>query len=164
MRPARNRVLALLVLAVTAADWLTKIWVQNGLALGEIRPVVDGWLLLAHRRNTGVAFSAFAGDHSLGRVLVLTALALVGIGVCLHLIRTTTDAILRLAAALVLAGAVGNLGDRLLNGGVTDFILVRYFPFVFNVADVAITIGGTLLVLRMVFGPGDAAPAEPTPA
>ncbi len=165
MKLARNRMLALLVLAVTLADWLTKFWVQNGLELGEVRPVVEGWITFAHRRNTGIAFSAFAGDHSLARVAILTVAAVVGIVVCLRLIRGTEDALLRLAAALVLAGAVGNLGDRLLNGGVTDFILVRYFPFVFNVADVAITIGGTLLVLRMLFAPDDAqGPAEPTPA
>jgi signal peptidase II len=62
----------------------------------------------------------------------------------------TRDELMRLAAVLVIAGAVGNLGDRLMNGGVTDFILVRWFPFVFNVADVAITVGAVLLAARML--------------
>ena len=48
------------------------------------------------------------------------------------------------------AARVGNLGDRLLDGGVTDFIFVHFFPYIFNVADIAITIGGVLLVLRML--------------
>ncbi|HEV2150513.1 MAG TPA: signal peptidase II [Longimicrobiaceae bacterium] len=146
---SRSRALALLVAAVTAADWLTKFWVQNRLPLHGWHTVVDGWVFLTHRRNTGVAFSAFAGAESAWRVLVLTLAAAVGIFVCLQVIRSTRDSVLRVAAALVIAGALGNVGDRLLNGAVTDFILIRFFPFVFNVADVAITIGGILLVARM---------------
>lgn len=151
MKLPRNRVLAVLVALVTAADWLSKFWIQNRMYLGEVRPVVSGWVFLAHRRNTGVAFSMFAGAPSYWRIVALTVAGLVGVTVCARLIASTRDALLRLAAALVLAGALGNLGDRLLNGAVTDFILVRFFPFVFNVADVAITIGGILLVARMVF-------------
>ena len=61
---------------------------------------------------------------------------------------------------IVLAGAIGNLGDRLINGEVTDFVLVSFFPFVFNVADAAITVGGFLLAARLLFT--DAA-LEPVP-
>ena len=57
---------------------------------------------------------------------------------------------MRIASAVVLGGALGNLGDRLLNGSVTDFILVRYFPYVFNVADAAISVGGVLLAARLL--------------
>jgi len=57
---------------------------------------------------------------------------------------------LRLALALILAGALGNLYDRMAHHTVTDFIEVHsgphYFP-VFNVADSSISVGGTLLVL-----------------
>lgn len=162
---ARNRALAVLVAAVTAADWLTKLWVQNRLPLDGWHTVVDGWVFLTHRRNTGVAFSMFAGAESWARVLLLTLASAAGIAVCVHLIRTAHDRLLRLAAALVAAGAAGNLGDRLLNGGVTDFILVRFFPFVFNVADVAITVGGVLLALRMAAGGGgEERGGEPAPA
>ena len=164
-RLARSRALAVLVALVTAADWVTKFWVQNRLPLDGWHTVVEGWVFLTHRRNTGVAFSMFAGGESWLRLLLLTAAGLAGIAVCVHLIRTTHDRLLHVAAALVLAGAVGNLGDRLLNGAVTDFILLRYFPFVFNVADVAITVGGILLALRMGFGgEGRQGPPEPTPA
>ncbi|HEX2188934.1 MAG TPA: signal peptidase II [Longimicrobiaceae bacterium] len=162
-RLARSRALAVLVAAVTAADWLSKFWVQNRLPVGDWHTVVDGWVFLTHRRNTGVAFSAFAGDATAWRVGLLALASLVGIAVCVHLIRTTRDRPLRYAAALVLAGALGNLGDRLLNGAVTDFILVSYFPFVFNVADVAITVGAVLLALRMGAA-GREGPPEPTPA
>ena len=152
MNLTRRRVLAVLVVLVTAADWLSKFWIQNRMYLGEVRPVVDGWVFLAHRRNTGVAFSMFAGAPSYWRIVALTLAGVVGMSVCARLIASTRDAVLRFAATLVLAGALGNLGDRVLNGGVTDFILVRFFPFVFNVADVAITVGGILLVARLVLG------------
>jgi len=165
MKLSRNRLLAVLVSAVTAADWISKFWVQDRLPLEGWHTVVDGWVVFTHRRNTGVAFSTFAGDESTWRVLLLALASVVGIAVCVHLIRTTNDRLLHFAAALVLAGAVGNLGDRLLNGAVTDFILIRFFPFVFNVADVAITIGGILLAIRLGFsGEERPEPAESTPA
>lgn len=165
MKLSRNRGLAVLVVLVTAADWLSKFWVQDRLPVDGWHTVVDGWVVFTHRRNTGVAFSAFAGSESAWRVALLALASVVGIAVCVNLIRTTHDRLLHFAAALVLAGAVGNLGDRLLNGAVTDFILVRFFPFVFNVADIAITIGGILLALRIgLHGQGRRGPPEPTPA
>ena len=163
MMPPRNRVLAVLVAAVTAADWVTKFWVQNRLPLDGWHTVVDGWVFLTHRRNTGVAFSMFAGSESYLRVILLTLAGVVGVVVCVQLIRSTRDAVLHFAAALVIAGALGNVGDRLLNGAVTDFILVSYFPFVFNVADIAITAGGILLALRMAFS-GEGREPEATAA
>lgn len=158
----RSRVLAVLVAAVTTADWLTKFWVQNRLPLDGWHTVVEGWVFLTHRRNTGVAFSMFAGSESLLRVLLLTLAGVVGVVVCIQLIRSTRDAVLHFAAALVIAGALGNLGDRLLNGAVTDFILISFFPFVFNVADVAITVGGILLALRMAFTQEEQGPEATT--
>jgi len=152
MRLSRSRGLAVLVAFTLAADWTTKFWVQNRLFLGEVRPVVEGWVTLHHSENTGVAFSLFAGAPGVWRLPLLVAGALFGSALCVGLIRSTRDAVLRLAAALVLGGAIGNLGDRLLDGAVTDFILLAYFPFIFNVADVAISAGAVLLALRMMFG------------
>jgi signal peptidase II len=74
--------------------------------------------------------------------------------------RTTRDAWVRMASGLVVAGALGNLGDRLMDGAVTDFILVRSFPFVFNVADVAISLGAVVLAARLLRD----TPAESTPS
>ena len=165
MTVTRSRALAVLVAAVTAADWVSKAWVQNRLPVDGWHTVVDGWVVFTHRRNTGVAFSMFAGSEAWWRIALLTLASVVGIVVCVNLIRTTHDRLLHFAAALVVAGAAGNLGDRLLNGAVTDFILVRFFPFVFNVADIAITVGAILLALRLGLG-GETkqGPPEPTPA
>jgi signal peptidase II len=64
--------------------------------------------------------------------------------------RQSRDRWLQIAGALVLGGALGNLGDRLYHGGVTDYIYVHVFPFIFNFADIAITVGGVILAARML--------------
>jgi signal peptidase II len=87
---------------------------------------------------------------------MLALAACIGVAVALQILRTTRDAWVKNSAALVIAGALGNLGDRLMDGAVTDFILVRSFPFVFNVADVAITLGAVVLAARLVRDGGSA--------
>lgn len=138
------------VAGLVAVDWLTKLWVTRSLALGESYALVEGWIQFVHRQNPGVAFSMFADLPEAWRTPILAAVGVVGVVLFSRIIITSTDHIVRAAAAVVLAGAIGNLGDRLINGYVTDFILVRYFPFVFNVADAAISIGGILLAARLL--------------
>lgn len=146
----RSRGLAPALVAVVAADWITKFLVQNHLRLSSRHALVEGWVWLAHNRNPGIAFSFLRDVPALVRLPLLVAAAAAGIAVAAGIALRTRDELVRLAAVLVMAGAVGNLGDRLMNGGVTDFILIRWFPFVFNVADVAITVGAVLLAARML--------------
>jgi signal peptidase II len=146
----RSRGLALALIAVVSADWITKFLVQNHLHLYARRSVIEGWLWFAHSRNPGIAFSFLRDVPALVRLPLLVACGLAGIVVAAGIALRSEDRLMRLAAALVMAGAVGNLGDRLLNGGVTDFILVRWFPYIFNVADMAITFGAVLLAARLM--------------
>jgi signal peptidase II len=155
-RTVANRGLASLIVAVVAADWLTKLWITNSLALDDTWTLIDGWLYFVHRQNTGVAFSLFADLSPAWRVPLLTLVGMIGIVVFGRIIGSTPDRVARFAGGAVIAGAVGNLGDRILNGGVTDFVLLAFFPFVFNLADTAITIGGSVLAVRLaVAGEGD---------
>jgi signal peptidase II len=156
MKLSRNRWLSLGIAGVVAADWITKFWVENRLFYGSIRPVVDGWLWFAYRRNEGISFSVLADSDSPLRTPLLALAACIGVAVALQILRTSRDAWVKNSAALVIAGALGNLGDRLMDGAVTDFILVRSFPFVFNVADVAITLGAVVLAARLVRDGGSA--------
>ena len=94
----------------------------------------------------------------------LSVLALLAIA--LYFLRLPAGARLpRLALALVLGGAVGNLIDRMRLGYVVDFVHAYWrqhqWPD-FNVADSAITVGVTLLVLDILRSPGEA-PAEDEP-
>jgi signal peptidase II len=153
-----DRWLAAVIVALVVADWVSKYWLLRNVALGETRPMIDGWLYFAHRQNTGVAFSMFADlPSSWGQplLIVVTLAAIVAFG---WMLRTTTDRWSQFAIALVLGGAIGNLGDRALTGSVTDFVYVTFFPYVFNVADAAITVGGVLLGLRLLFAPQSQAP------
>jgi signal peptidase II len=161
MNPIFLRTLLPAVAALVAADWVTKFWVATRLSLNEMVTLVDGWLYFIHRKNTGVAFSMFADLPELWRVPVLTVASAVGVVLFTRILLSTPDPILRLASAVVLSGAIANMGDRLVNGHVTDFVLLGFFPFVFNVADAAITVGGFLLAARLLLS--DAA-LEPVPA
>lgn len=144
-----NRGLAVLIVALVAADWLTKLWITNSLAINETWALIDGWLYFVHRQNTGVAFSLFADLPQAWRVPLLSGVGVVGILLFGRIVGSTPDRVTRIAGAAIIAGAVGNLGDRLLNGGVTDFVLLAFFPFVFNLADAAITLGGSVLAMRL---------------
>ncbi|MBW3629687.1 MAG: signal peptidase II [Gemmatimonadetes bacterium] len=160
-RPVREQAgLLAIILTLVAADWLSKLWIINRIRLGETLSLIDGWLIFVHRKNPGVAFSMLADLPDTWRVPLLTLASLIGVVLFGRIILSTPDTIVRTAAAIVLAGAIGNLGDRLVNGEVTDFVLVSFFPFVFNVADAAITVGGFLLAGRLLFS--DAA-LEPVP-
>lgn len=158
-RTTWSRGLALLIVALVAADWASKLWITNRLALNETWSVIEGLLYFVHRQNPGVAFSMFADMPADFRVPVLTLVSLVGVVLFASIIRSTPDRLARIGAAAVIAGAIGNMGDRVLTGQVTDFVFLAFFPFVFNVADAAITLGGSLLATRMAFARDETASA-----
>lgn len=161
--PARRhpaRWLGWTVVTVVALDVLTKLWVRNQIAIHEAIAFFGGWVHVIHRTNEGVAFGLLDSTGGPWRTPLLLGLAVAGMALLGRLAVTSSDRETRLAATLMLGGAAGNFLDRLANGGVTDFLLVRYFPFVFNVADVAITLGAAFLTWA-AFRP--ARRAEPTP-
>lgn len=162
MKLTRNRGLAVALFGTVAADWISKFLVQNHLHLYSRHAVIDGWVWLAHSKNPGIAFSFLRDMPDAVRLPLLAVAAIAGIVAAAYMAAKTEDGLIRLAAVLVIAGAVGNLGDRLMNGSVTDFILLRWFPFIFNVADVAITIGAIVLAARLALS--DHGGGEPTPA
>ena len=143
----RFRILLLLVVpTLIGCDHATKHLAKSRLE-GE-RPVslVSGVLDLRYSENRGVAFSLFE-DLPVGlrtpMVVGFTTLALGAI--FLYWRRRASGSLEQLGLALVVAGAVGNLLDRLGRGYVVDFIHFAHWP-VFNVADVLILAGGALLV------------------
>jgi signal peptidase II len=135
--------------AVVALDQWTKWLVRENIPFAtQWLPESLKWLMpyarLVYWHNTGAAFGMFQDGAT-----VFTALAFVVIGVILFYYRKIAMEgwMFRLAMSLQLAGAAGNLIDRLTQEGkVTDFISVGTFP-VFNVADSSITIGTAVLIL-----------------
>jgi signal peptidase II len=139
-----------LTAAVIAVDQLTKTAIEHSLGLYQsivVLPVLE----ITRLHNTGAAFS-FLADAAGWQRWLFTALAIiVSVALILWLRRIDRAATaLASAVSLILAGALGNVIDRLRLGHVIDFIQVHwgehYFP-AFNVADSAITIGAALLLL-----------------
>jgi signal peptidase II len=146
--------------AVVLLDQLTKHWALNALADGHVVHVL-GTLQFNLAFNRGMAFSQGQG---FGPVIGVIAL-LVIVGLLISVGRSTSRWY-PLAVGLIIGGALGNVIDRMFRGegwfrgGVVDFIDVQWWP-IFNVADIAVTVGGVLLLLTSLTAPSQ---AEPDPA
>ena len=152
-RPTRLPWLLLISAAVFVADRLTKIWVSAHIPLGGATPVIPRVLRITHWTNEGAAFSLFADSATPNTVrwaLVSFTLA-AALAVLIAMIRLGNRiSLVTLALALIFAGALGNVHDRILYGSVVDFIEVHIFGYHwpdFNVADSSIVVGACLLLL-----------------
>jgi signal peptidase II len=137
--------LALVALAATAADQLTKVVVASQLALGDAVDIA-GPFRIHHVRNTGIAFGLFSNSTSI--VIVLTTGAIAALLV-FYGRSARRHPLLPTAVGLVVGGSVSNLVDRLRLGHVTDFLDLDYWP-AFNLADTFIVVGVGLLFLSFV--------------
>ncbi len=142
------RVPLLIAAAVVLLDQLTKRWALSTLTDRNIDVV--GSLRFNLAFNKGMAFSQGTG---LGPVIGVVAL-LVVVWLLVSIGRSTSP-VYPFAVGMIIGGAVGNLLDRLFRspgwfrGGVIDFIDVQWWP-IFNVADIAVTLGGALLILSTI--------------
>jgi signal peptidase II len=150
--------LLLLSLFVIASDRITKWLASTRIELGNHVVVIAHVFAISHVENPGAAFSLFNDSGSPGRVrwmlLIFSMLAAVAVLVALLKLGRTMTAT-SVALALILGGALGNAYDRLRFGSVIDFLevhIVHYHWPDFNVADSAIVIGGSLLLLDALFG------------
>ena len=140
----------LLPIAITLIilDQVTKTWIRNNLGFNELWMPWE-WLApyarLVNWHNTGAAFGIFQGMNG---VFVVLAFVIIGLILIYFPRIPEEDFFFRLALTLQMAGAAGNLIDRLYRGYVTDFISVGRFP-VFNVADSCITMGVVVLLIGM---------------
>ncbi len=139
---------------IIALDQATKYWVTKRIRPYETIPVIKGFFNLTYVRNKGAAFSLFAGAPDGLRTAFFIAVTIAAIVIIAVLIVKTRERLMLAAYALILAGAAGNLIDRVRHGDVVDFIQwyvkTWYWPS-FNVADSAITVGVALLVVDMLF-------------
>ena len=162
---ARYLLISLLTLVLDQwSKWLVELHIDRH----DSFEVIPGLLNFTLVRNTGVAFGLFAAHDDFSRTLVLT---LLGIGALLfvayyYFLIPREERLLLIALALVIGGAIGNLLDRIMNGGVTDFIDFYYGTYhwhTFNIADSAITVGIALMILGS-FKPQEEAETEDTPS
>jgi signal peptidase II len=147
----RNIVVSMLALTavVVVLDQITKRAIETWIgpdATSHRHEIIGRLLAFEYVENTGVAFGLFAGRVWLVSVLAVIVAVVFIAGFWRDLPR---NRLYRVALALVLAGAAGNLLDRLRLGHVIDFIAVGGWPR-FNIADSAITIGLVLMAIGVV--------------
>jgi signal peptidase II len=154
--PARRAQIAyVLALAVVVIDQIVKSWVVTRLAPGlGITVPVWGPLRLTLVENSGISYGFFQSGSAWSR----WALAAFSLGVTVGLAiwaQSADKVVIAAAIGLIMGGALGNMIDRVARGSVVDFIDVQalHFPWVFNVADSAITVGIIVLLADGLFAP-----------
>jgi signal peptidase II len=135
--------------ALVIFDQAAKFFVSANLKLHESLAVIKDVFHITLIHNRGAAFGIFKG--MLPVFIFLSVVTVFLIILCANRFRHTYYHV-RTGLLLILAGAIGNLIDRLRFGYVIDFIDLRIWP-VFNIADMTITIGGIFLVLHILFMP-----------
>jgi signal peptidase II len=150
---------------VYMADQASKAWAVKSLRFGEDRVVIRGFLQFAYTENPGIAFGQLQEGGSFGRWFFVVLASAATIAVFYYFMRTprNDDRILG-ACALLLAGILGNLTDRVRLGYVVDFIVMHagdYHWPTFNIADASICIGAVLLMLDLFLGHRKTATASP---
>lgn len=141
--------------AMVIADQLTKQWAVNtlrGNPEGDLT-AIPGLLEFTYLENSAAAMGLFAGMICLVIILGLVVAA----GIVFAIFRYENHSwASNIASALILAGGVGNLIDRMVNVGpngerfVVDFIHVMFFPYIFNVADCCVTVGAVFLGIHVI--------------
>ena len=145
------RFILFLTLPLYALDQLTKQWILRSISPYEARNVVPDFFNLVNVPNTGAAFGSFKGNNTFFVVISVIAMVVVTVLLVRH---RRSDLWQDVSLALLLAGILGNLTDRLLYGHVIDFLLfnlhIRYadpWP-AFNVADSCISIAVALFIIH----------------
>jgi signal peptidase II len=143
------------LLVVLVDRWTKRLVAAHIRMYGHIQ-IIPRFFQITHTENTGAAFSLFADSPSHWKTGFLIAFSLIAMMVVSALLWKQEHPLTLsgLALSLILGGAIGNLWDRVASGRVVDFLLfyIRQYEWpVFNLADSAIVIGASLLVLEILF-------------
>ena len=143
----------LLILLILVIDQFSKYTVALNPALYAHREVIRNFFYLTYAKNTGVAWSLFAGGQATAALCLISAAASVILFALMERACREGKKLQVVVFALMFAGAVGNLIDRLWLGYVRDFLDFYIFGYnfpIFNIADCALCIGVGLMILEMI--------------
>jgi signal peptidase II len=146
-----------LSLVALVLDRATKLAIERYTSPYFRLPIISDIVVLVHTKNPGIAFSLFSDSSSpwLKPLLLISSGAVMALLVWLLVTGRAGGRLATAGISLILGGAAGNALDRLLYGGVTDFMEVRLGSYrwpAFNVADSVITIGAVLVLIELIFG------------
>ena len=142
--------------SIVILDRLTKLWIVAHIHSGHAIVIIPRVFRLTHVLNTGAAFSMFESSASpmlVRNLLIGFSVAAVIVVLVLIWKIGKTISLTSVALSLILGGAIGNLYDRIRLGYVVDFLEVHIYHYHwpdFNVADSAIVVGASLLLLEML--------------
>jgi signal peptidase II len=146
----------MMLLPLYLIDQITKWIILTRMQIGDSISVIPNYFEIVHVRNTGVAFGLLQDipdSYRLAFFLTVTVVAIIAIFVIFK--QSNDDSLLLKAIlCLILAGAIGNLTDRIVHNEVVDFINVHAFTYrwpTFNVADMYISIGMVGLLIYTFF-------------
>ena len=149
---SRYRLLATVTAVVLVLDQATKLYVDSHFRLHESVTVLENFFHFTYVRNKGAAFGIFA-DSAIRIPFFITISLVAAVGILWYLRRLKeSQKLVGFSLALIFSGAIGNLIDRVRFGEVIDFIDVHWYQYhwpAFNVADSAISIGVTLLLVDL---------------
>lgn len=139
----------IIIIFLTALDQLTKFIVQSNIERFEMIPIIDKFFYFTNVINKGAAWSIFQNGRYF--FIVTTTIVLI---ILFFVLFKSEDKLLKYAISIIIGGAIGNLIDRVIIGGVTDFLDFYFgsyhFP-TFNVADSCIVVGSILLAYYLLF-------------
>ena len=141
---------------VLLLDRLAKWAVASNIPLHDSVGIIPGFFRLTHVENRGAAFGLFADSPAQWKIAMLVMFSIIALVVVSALLWRNSHSLntTGIGLALILGGAIGNLWDRLLTGRVVDFLLFYVGSYqwpAFNVADSAIVVGASLLVIEILF-------------
>ena len=146
----------LLVLIVLIADQWSKWIVARTIPLNGSISVIPDFFDIVHVRNRGAIFGFFSGAENSVVTIILTSTSLAAFLLVVYYFFKTpaSEKLLKFSLTLIMAGAMGNLFDRIFRGYVIDFLDVfikRWHWPSFNIADSCITVGALLLIYSFIF-------------
>lgn len=140
----------ILVAILIALDQVSKYIIDNNFFEGDTLGVITDFFHITYVKNRGIAFGMFQGKLNI--ISIATVIAIIAIIYYLYKDRNKMPILEKIGFNFILAGAIGNMIDRVARGFVIDMIDFRgIWAFVFNLADVWINIGVLLILLEYFF-------------
>ena len=159
----------LVAIGIFVIDQITKYMIKTSMSLHQSFSVIGDFFRITYVENTGMAFGISIGDNIL--FTVFAAVASIAILIYFFYIKGE-HLFARLAMIIIFGGALGNLTDRIIRGSVVDFLDCEFFDIylpqfdflfvhfpgysmtrwpVFNVADIAVSVGMIMLMIFIIF-------------
>ncbi|HLD43824.1 MAG TPA: signal peptidase II [bacterium] len=165
-------IVIIIAVLIFVADHATKWMIVNQIPLGDRVPVIPNIFDIVHGRNTGAAFGFLSDWNSPFKDWFFYFVGFLALIFLYYYVKSVkkTDTLILVSLAMILGGASGNLVDRVLRGGVVDFLSVHYFHKIcsfqifnyqitfpldwpaFNVADSAISVAVVMLLIEQFRG------------